>query len=365
MLRHHPTGRIGRLLLWAAAATALAGAGCDGRGHEVQSYSVPKETPPLPAPNALAQQPLPAGDMAWTLPAGWARVENTNSMRFATLMAGTGDDQTEVAITRLIGTAGGVTSNVNRWREQVGLAPATAEEMPGLMERITRGSADGLMVDLVGPGDDADDDDAPRMLAAIFPTANNTWFVKIVGTRASLDGHRDGFVEFCNSVRFAGSVARQPAPGAPTATPPAGGRGEPTWERVPEGWTLDTEPKAMSVASLTVSMQGQTASLTITPLGGSQDLLANINRWRGQLGLSPVASLDEAQAVPIEVGGDPGHLVNVAGSGQRTLAAVAERNGTTWFYKLSGPDAVVASQLGTFSDFVRSIRYMGSGVDDA
>jgi hypothetical protein len=116
----------------------------------------------------------------------------------------------------------------------------------------------------------------------------------------------------------------------------------------------------MSVASITVSGGSQEASLTITPLGGNQDLLANVNRWRRQVGLDPIASLEAEPPVPVEVDGQPAHLVDLAGPEQHTLAVLAVRDGTTWFYKLSGPDPLVAEQRAAFSEFIESLRFPGA-----
>ena len=100
--------------------------------------------------------------------------------------------------------------------------------------------------------------------------------------------------------------------------------------------------------------------LTITPLGGAQSMLDNVNRWRRQLGLGPLASMADEPPLEIDVGGMPGELVDIGNSGRRTLAVVSVRGGTTWFYKLSGPDPLVASQRAAFETFIRSIRFGSS-----
>jgi hypothetical protein len=117
----------------------------------------------------------------------------------------------------------------------------------------------------------------------------------------------------------------------------------------------------MSVASFTVSGGGQEAALTITPLGGNQDPLANINRWRRQVGLPPLTDLGDDPPQPIDVAGVSGSLVDIGGPEGRTLAVIAPRGGMTWFYKLSGPDPLVKSQRDAFEAFVRSVRFDAEG----
>ena len=113
----------------------------------------------------------------------------------------------------------------------------------------------------------------------------------------------------------------------------------------------------MSVASFTIAAGGHQASLTITPLGGTQDLLGNINRWRRQVGLGPLASLDEQASSAVEVAGQPGQLVDIVGAEKRILGAISSHSGQTWFYKLAGPVSLVGDQEAAFESFIRSIRF--------
>ncbi|MHC4991093.1 MAG: hypothetical protein ACYTGC_08950 [Planctomycetota bacterium] len=339
--------------------------GCER--DQVSSYSVPKEPAPAAAPAAQAGQmpdtlPPPravSGDLAWDLPEGWRTSPNTSSMRFATLGAGSDETTIEIAISRLGGAAGGVAANINRWRGQIGLPPLGDQELIASTESFEAQGAQVVMVDLQGPGEGPE---APRMLAAIIPSAGETWFIKVTATRAALDEHRAGFVELCRSTRFAdGSTTAVPepptagAPSVPASSPAAGGL--PRWSTVPEGWAFDAEPKPLSVASMTISDAGGVASVTVTPLGGEQDLLANINRWRRQVGLGPLADLTEGAPAEIEIDGEPAQLVDASGPEQSTIAVVTKRGETTWFFKMSGPTALVDGQRDAFREFIRSIRF--------
>ena len=146
-------------LLVPIVAAVIVCVGCDERDTQIRSYSVPKEEPPI-VPAAQAPVPtIPSGTMEWSLPAGWTSVANTNPVRYATLRAGTGDQQIDVSITQLSGFAGGIAANINRWRGQVGLPRASDEELAANAQRIAA-EAPGLWVDLIG---------SSRMFAAIFP----------------------------------------------------------------------------------------------------------------------------------------------------------------------------------------------------
>jgi hypothetical protein len=111
--------------------------------------------------------------------------------------------------------------------------------------------------------------------------------------------------------------------------------------------------------------KGQTASVNISffpgDVGGT---FANVNRWRGQLGL-PQITKDKLETVtqPLDTAGGKATLVDFTGTDSRTgqlsrLIAVMVRHGNnTWFYKLSGQGPVVEEQKETFVKFVQSVQY--------
>ena len=99
---------------------------------------------------------------------------------------------------------------------------------------------------------------------------------------------------------------------------------------------------------------GAAADMSISTLAAAGGgVLANVNRWRGQLGLTAWADADlETNAKRVEVDGNPGVVVDFAGDKSvqgearktRILGAIVPRGGQTWFYKLTGDDAVVAGE---------------------
>ena len=54
-------------------------------------------------------------------------------------------------------------------------------------------------------------------------------------------------------------------------------------------------------------------------------------------------------------------MVDLVGTGEsagkRMLAAVVSRNDRTWFYKLTGADALVQAERANFEKFIRSVKY--------
>ncbi len=152
------------------------------------------------------------------------------------------------------------------------------------------------------------------------------------------------------------------APGASmanTAVPTATGAGL-TWT-APAHW-VSKPASAMRKATYTVSGDaGETADLSITAFPGDVGgELANINRWRGQIQLPPFAEADLAKAVTrLEQNGLGFAIVDFTGTGvtpQRILGALVRVGDATWFFKLTGPSALVAREQAVFTVFLKTIR---------
>ncbi len=157
-----------------------------------------------------------------------------------------------------------------------------------------------------------------------------------------------------------------PAPGSDaamrnTAVTTADGRGL-AWT-APAHWTVGPE-KAMRKATYLVPGENGApgAELAVTAFPGDVGgTLANINRWRGQLSLPPIGETELASALThLDVG--PLHLdhVELASAGtppaRRVLGALVPHAGATWFFKLDGPDAVVAREKAAFLAFLQTLR---------
>ena len=107
------------------------------------------------------------------------------------------------------------------------------------------------------------------------------------------------------------------------------------------------------------------ARATVTVLvGDGGGLLPNVNRWRHQLGLPPVATLDEQPMMAIETQhGDQSIaafdlLAQAVGplGRLRFLVAVLPQQNKTWYVKLTGPDMAVELEKQVFEELVVSIR---------
>lgn len=158
-----------------------------------------------------------------------------------------------------------------------------------------------------------------------------------------------------------------PAPGAKMAdTPVAVSSGRNLVWAAPASW--QAKPLgAMRKGSFAITgAEGATADLSITAfpgaVGGDQ---ANIDRWRGQLGLPPVP-IDQLSPplAKITAHGLTCSVVDFTSAGgepKRLLGAIVPFEGATWFFKLLGPEALVGSQKDAFMEFLQTIQPAAEG----
>lgn len=156
-------------------------------------------------------------------------------------------------------------------------------------------------------------------------------------------------------------------PPAQSATAAVPARPSVTWS-LPEGWE-ELEPNQFRVGNFRVPGEGDAAAeVSIIPLPGRAGSdLANVNRWRGQVGLPPVVEADLARlGSTITIDGQDSRLFEFAGTSPgegepvRMLAAISRRGGTAWFVKMLGPDKLVAGQKEVFGKFLAGLKFGGA-----
>lgn len=353
------------------------------RDTQIRSYTVPRSGPPRAtqappevdmAPQAVAHGP------AWDLPAGWQQIPGTG-MRYATVVvepAGSSPErpQLEIRVTPLAMAAGEILGNVNRWRGQIGLSPITDAEVGSVVRTFSVDGHPAQLVNLTGVAKDG----APpqQILAAILTSDPQVWFFFMVGDAQRMSKYAAPFETFIKSVRLHGEPAMAEAlppggdmgqgampPGAmpPGAMPPAGSGETMTWT-VPQGWTQDPNAGDMRVALFHLPGTGGEATITRFP-GDVGGLLANINRWRKQLAMEPLANPEEQPSESVMVAGQPARFYDISqpggdGARKRMLVVLVPRSDMTWFVKLTGPATLVDQQAAAFRQFLTTIRLGGA-----
>lgn len=357
--------------------------------EKVREYRAPKDPPPAAAkPTAPAGQPsAPAGAAQgsasqgthphWKLPEGWREDPKPAPMRYATFLAGEGDTQLTVAVTRFPGNVGGMLANLNRWRGQIGLKPWSEQELAQEIQKkqairpLEGAQPNGLLIDITGPG--ADGATPQRTLVAMFEIPRSeTWFFKATASEKAIAANIDSFLQFSKSATFDAGEAHAQAPGTGQGGPqPAGGAAAPagddklesyTWD-VPAGFTRAATIAPMVLDDFEFSDGTRKARITVSKLGGNGGgALPNINRWRGQLGLPPAEDVDPASLTPLTVAGSRAIAIDLASQAfdpalrQRMIVVMAPRQGEVWFLKLTGAHPLVEQQKQAFLNWAQSLR---------
>jgi hypothetical protein len=161
-------------------------------------------------------------------------------------------------------------------------------------------------------------------------------------------------------------AAQSPAKALPAANASAAAHGLPTLDwKVPQGWD-EAAAGEMRYASFKVKGDaGGVADVGVFPLPGmAGGDLENVNRWRGQVGQPAITEEQRAkEAIPVTIDGQLAQVYEMAGenpgSGEKTriLAGILRKDGVAWFFKMTGPDALVASQKDPFVGWLSSIKF--------
>ncbi|HZP60158.1 MAG TPA: hypothetical protein VFB27_07510 [Opitutaceae bacterium] len=373
-------------LFWLCAAALLI-ASC--RDEKITSYRVPKEAA-LPPPAGLATAAPGAPAAHWKTPAGWQERAPDGVRKGSFLVGGANGASADMSVTVFPGDVGGDLANVNRWRGQLGLGPIDNAALAQTVQTVDAPAGKFSLVDLGGK--DASGGGNKRLLGAWLKQADRTWFFKLVGDDALVAAQRDTFMAFLQSVAFDATPAGAPVlagqpqvqstndlpknPGAPfapfaggtmpadagTAAPDAAASAPTLTWTAPAGWQAKS-PGQMRLGSFDVpGAGGAVADVSVIAFPGEAGgIAANINRWRGQLGLAPLAENDLAGATTtLDANGLHFIVVDLAGQSggtpARMLAAIASFGGQTYFFKMLGPDAVVAGQKQSFLDFLKTVK---------
>lgn len=165
-------------------------------------------------------------------------------------------------------------------------------------------------------------------------------------------------------------VAKAPQPAAPVmpagmagdvAPPPTPAGGALRWT-LPAGWT-ESAGGQMRFATLKppASVKGKIdASVVVLP-GPAGGELANVNRWRGQIGLAAIdeAALAAARKV-IRTKAGPLNVYDFTSDGtprSRLVAGLTQAAGNTWFVKLTGDAEAVGAARGDFMKLLGSLSF--------
>jgi len=350
------------LLPLLVAGSLVAGlTGC--KRDAVTALDIPKESPPTGNPHGDAMSDPHAGmamsrpTLKWgDLPEGWSDAPS-GGMRMATFnIAGADGASAELAIIPMGGFAGTDAMLVNMWRNQLGLPEVAEAEAADASVPVTIGELEGRQYTLAGTVENT----AVRMLVASVKHGGSSYFFKMTGDDALVAAQEPAFVAFLQSIEFDAAPAAQPV----AAVAPAPVSGDQAWE-APSTWETLPATQFLLAKYRVSGPDNATAEVTVSQLGGAAGgMLPNVNRWRGQLNLTPIDQGGlEKLITPIKAGSADASLLRMdgtelqRGTPARMVVVVVPLPAETWFFKMTGPIALVEAREAEFIAMVNAARF--------
>ncbi len=151
------------------------------------------------------------------------------------------------------------------------------------------------------------------------------------------------------------------SPGSVPPPPPPSERGSLKWT-LPKGWNQTLGTGGMRYATLKPPVEGRIDVSVVVLPGPAGGELANVNRWRGQIGLGPVDDSGMAslrRTLRTKAGSLSLYDMESEGTvrSHMTAAMLESADGNTWFLKMVGDAGSVAKARSAFVQLLESIRF--------
>ena len=299
------------------------------------------------------------GKPKWKLPEGWEEKSGGAEMRFATVTIPTDDKPLELTISMPLPWMGGdpkeLQRNVDRWRGQLQLPPAGPDDLAKDTRNLKLADGEAkseiLVVDLKG-----------RLKAGGMTPP----FANMAGRGALPAGHPP-------IADSKGEPATTPPANMTAKSPPPASQGKaansvnqadlPLTFNLPEGWKSTPPTSTFVMLAFKATVDAKPVAITISQaMGGT---FANVNRWRGQVGLPPVGDGELGSVVhPFKVDGLDAQMVRLFGpegaeDRKAIMGAIVPQGEVTWFFKMMGAADAVEHEQNNFEKFVDSVKFRG------
>ena len=206
---------------------------------------------------------------------------------------------------------------------------------------------------------------SPRTaLLALLRQEGETWLFPFIADQKLVLKESENFTQFLDSCTLRSAknkpiIARSPPPKNRSVkpSPPPPPRENPWIWKIPPTWK-EGKTSSMRIASLKVADQnGSELDISVTTFPGDVGgLLANVNRWVGQIELSPVNKTSlEKYCKPFIIAGNSGHFIEAYGEKDALLAGALFLEKESWFFKLLGIRDLAEKEKKNFLEFLHSI----------
>jgi hypothetical protein len=154
-----------------------------------RSADAPSSSTNTTAPPANSDKP----QIKWEIPQGWSPAP-ASAMRYASFAVNADGEKADISVVTFPGDGGSDTDNVNRWRQQIGLAAVDSNALKAMMAPVHAGDVHIDTVDMAGAN--------ARVVAGWVRHDGRAWFFKLTGPATVVEREKPRFVTFLQSVRF-------------------------------------------------------------------------------------------------------------------------------------------------------------------
>ncbi len=328
---------IKRLLFLVAIVLMLSGC----KDKSIIVYEAPKDIR-TKHPHSEASASTQTNDLSWEKPEAWESTALSSFRKGSFSFTSSSGQKVDISIITFPEKAGGLFENINRWRDQLHLLPLSQDQLSDNTTSINIAGQSATLVEMVSEAAIIEEKFKSRIIAAILPDDQQSWFFKMIGEDTAVLSQKETFISFLTSIK------REP-PKSEVAQP----NQEISYQK-PTNWK-ELPPTPPRQASFQVKEDGDISIIAFPgEVGGN---LANINRWREQIGLSPINNEDLPTITEtIMMGDSPALIVHIENQ-ESILAAILPQGSKTWFVKFRGPSDIVSSEKATFLQFLQTIHF--------
>jgi len=141
--------------------------------------------------------------LEWVAPAHWKN-QGAQGIRLVSFTSGE-DENVTVGMFKMLGDAGGLEANINRWHLQMDLGPLDSKTI-GELDKIDVLNRKSTLVQIQGTFSDnmrnIHNQDNYALLGLVCPLEKHTLFIKMTGPAKEVDLEREHFFRFCESLAF-------------------------------------------------------------------------------------------------------------------------------------------------------------------
>ncbi len=250
----------------------------------------------------------------------------------------------------------------NMFGREMGYPSFTEENLASILQEKKIGNRTFEWLHLNSQNDSGSSSRRTALLA-LLRQEGDTWLFPFIADQKLVMQESDNFIRFLDSCTLRPEknkpiLAKSPPlpskPKTQTAPPPINNPW--TWT-IPDSWTKGN-PSSMRIASFKVEDQNEgELDISVTSFPGNVGgLLANVNRWIGQIDLPPVNQSSINQYCNERtLAGNAGHLVEAYGKEKAVLAGILFLESESWFFKLIGDRQLAEKEKTHFIDFIDSV----------